>query len=100
MGSLGQKDGNYYVQCRTSRRSYISGITVGMDSGSEDKQVRLLGQDVMQLQKWKMIEYIVFITWETRRIVASKAQNFTDHWLVMTYLRLPHRKESWKHENN
>ena len=71
-----------------------------MDCGSEDKHVRLLVQDVMQLQKWKMIEYIVLIKWETRRIVASKAQFFTDHWLVMTYLRLPHRKESWKYENN
>ena len=28
------------------------------------------------------------------------AQNLTDHWPVMTYVRQPQRKEGWRYENN
>ena len=56
-----------------------------------------------QLQKWKIIDYIaVPISWVTRSTVARKcrAQNLTDHWPVMTYVRLPHKKEGWRYQNN
>ena len=51
--------------------------------------------------KWKIVDYIaVLIKWETRSIFARncRAQNFTDHWPVMTYVRLPQKRESetWK----
>ena len=29
-----------------------------------------------------------------------RAQNLVDHWPVVTYVRLPCKKESWKHHND
>ena len=29
-----------------------------------------------------------------------RAQNLTDHWPVMTHVRLPHKKDSWKYQKN
>ena len=29
-----------------------------------------------------------------------RAQNLTEHWPVMTHVRLPHKKDSWKYQNN
>ena len=55
------------------------------------------------LQKWKIIDYIsVPIKWETRSIVARncRAQNLTDHWPALTYVRLPQKNEGWRYENN
>ena len=55
-----------------------------------------------QLQKWKIIDCIaVPISWVTRSTVARncRAQNLTDHWPVMTYVRLP-QKEGWRYQNN
>ena len=70
---------------------------------SEDKQAGLLEQDEIQLQKWKIIDYIaVRISWSTRSTVARdcRVQNLPDHRPLMTYVRLPHKKEGWSYENN
>ena len=59
-------------------------------------------QNEQQLQKWKTIDYIaVPIKWETSSIVARNctAHNLTDHWPVMTYVRLLEKK-GWLFENN
>ena len=56
-----------------------------------------------ELQKWKIIDYIaVPIEWSTKSAVARdcRAQNLTDHWPMVTYVKLPHKKESWKYRNN
>ena len=56
-----------------------------------------------QLQKSKIIDSIfVPIKWEIRRTVARNctAQNLTNHWPVMTYVRLSEKKEGWRYENN
>ena len=29
-----------------------------------------------------------------------RAQNLTDHWPVVTYVRLPQKMENWKNQNN
>ena len=60
-------------------------------------------QSEQQLQKWKIIDHIaVPIMGETRSTVARNctAQNLTDHWSLMTYARLPQKKEDWRYENN
>ena len=57
----------------------------------------------MQLGRWKIIDYIaVPIKWETRSAVARNccAQNLTDHWPVLAYVRLPVKKEKCLHEGN
>ena len=59
-------------------------------------------QNERQLQKWKITDHIsVPIEWETRSTVARncRAQNLTDHWLVMIYVRLPQKNEGWRYEN-
>ena len=59
--------------------------------------------DEVQLQKWKFTDNIaVPIKWETRSTVARNcnAQNLSDHWPVMTYVRLPEQKEEWRYEGN
>ena len=51
------------------------------------------------LQKWKIIDYIaVPIKCETRSTVARNclARNLMDHWLVLTYMKLPRKKEKWQ----
>ena len=51
----------------------------------------------------KIIDYIATpIKWETRSTVARncRAQNPTDHWPAMTYVRLPQKNEGWRYENN
>ena len=56
----------------------------------------------MQLQKWKIIDYIaVPIKWETRSAVARNcnAQNLLDHWPVLTCVSLPEKKDT-RHEGN
>ena len=56
-------------------------------------------QGEQHLQKWKIIEYMaVLIKWETRSAVARNctSQKITDHWPVMTYARLPQKKEGWR----
>ena len=60
-------------------------------------------QEEEQLQKWKIIHNIaVPIHWWARSAVARdcRAQNLTDHWPVVTKVRLPQKSESWKSQNN
>ena len=60
-------------------------------------------QNEHQMQKWKIIDYIaVPIKWGTRSTVARNctAQNFTDHWPLMTFVRLSEKNEGWRYENN
>ena len=51
------------------------------------------------MQKWKIIDYIaVRIQLWAKSVVARdcRAQNLTDHWPVVMYVRLPCKKESWR----
>ena len=55
-------------------------------------------QDEIQQQKLRIIDCIaITISWLTRSTVARNcsAQHLTDHWPVMTYVRLPQKKEAW-----
>ena len=55
------------------------------------------------LQKWKISDYIAIpIKWETRSTVARNclAHDLTDHWLVLTYIKLPGKKEKWQHSGS
>ena len=56
-----------------------------------------------QHQKWKIIDYFaVPINWETRSTVAKSccAQNLTDHWLVLTHIRLFEEIGQWQQSSN
>ena len=60
-------------------------------------------QNETQLQKWKIIDYIaVLINWETRSTVARNccAQNLTDHWPLLTHIRLPQKKKLWEYRSS
>ena len=53
-------------------------------------------QNEIELQKCKIIDDTAAPNnWETRSTVARNccAQNFTDHWLVLTRMRLPEKKK-------
>ena len=56
-------------------------------------------QSEPELQKWKI--FALHIMCETRSTVARNcnAQNLTDHWPVMTHVRVP-QKKGWRYENN
>ena len=60
-------------------------------------------QEEGQLQKWTIIDHVaVPIQWWTRSAVARgcRAQNLTDHWPLLTQVRLPQKRESWKNQNS
>ena len=70
---------------------------------AETNKLDFWTQDEKQLQKWKIFDYIaVPIKWETRCTVARNcnAQNLKDHWPVITYVRLPEKKEGWRYGCN
>ena len=67
-------------------------------AGAKTNKFELWKQSETQLQKWKIIDYIAAsVNWETRSTVARNwcAQNLTDHWPVLTHLKLPERKGQW-----
>ena len=70
---------------------------------AETNKLNFWEQDEKQLPKWKIIDFVaVPIGWITRSTVARncRAQNLTDHWPVVTYVRLPQKKETWIYKNN
>ena len=54
---------------------------------AETNKLDFWTQDEKQLQKWKIIDYIA-------------VQNLKDHWPVITYVRLPEKKEGWRYGCN
>ena len=60
-------------------------------------------QEEEQLQKWKIIDHIAvpIECWANSAVARDcEAQNLTDHWPMVTYVRLPQKKESWKNQHN
>ena len=58
---------------------------------AKTKKLDFWKQEEEQPQKWKIIDYIaVHVKWMTVCAVARdcRAQNLSDHWPVVTYVRL------------
>ena len=54
-----------------------------------------------QLKKWKIIDYIAVLIQMWAKSAGARdcrAQNLTVHWPVVTFVRLPQKKERWKNQ--
>ena len=58
-------------------------------------------QSEVQFQKWKIMDLLFPSSGEMRSVVARNgcAQNLSDHWPVLAFVRLPEKKERWRHED-